>query len=146
MKRLFFIVALIAGMLTAVCYAANEITAQASLVVTKGYLNVTRQVSAQYSITNTAPNVAGLTQILSTNAAEQITAGDVTTPGWGWFRNLGSNIVSLGVVDASTNYIEFARLRSGEYGLIPVGTNALFGVSIGTNEAGTVLEKIILDR
>jgi hypothetical protein len=49
-------------------------------------------------------------------------------------------------VDASTNFLEFARLAEGEYGLIPVGTNALYARSYGTNEAGTVLEKIVLDR
>ena len=143
--RTLFILAALAA-LVRLAPAANEITAQASLVATKGFLNVSRQANSAFNITNTAPNVAGYTQLLGTNAAEQITFGDVQTPGWAWFRNLGTNTVSLGVVDASTNFIEFARMKAGEYGLIPVGTNGLYGMSIGTNETGTVLEKIILDR
>jgi hypothetical protein len=144
-KKIVLLAAILAA---AGAYAANEISALVSLAATKGYVNVTRQINQQWDITNAAPNVAGGTQIIGTNAAEVILFGDVVTPGWSLFRNLGTNShsIALGVVDTSTNFMEFARLEMGEYGMIPVGTNALYGISYGTNEAGTVLEKIILDR
>jgi hypothetical protein len=36
------------------------------------------------------------------------------------------------------------RLRPGEFGLMPLGTNVLYAQAIGTNEV--VLEKLIVDR
>jgi hypothetical protein len=131
----------------AAAYAANEITAQVALKVVTGYYDQTRAVNASWSIATTNPNVAGGTQAIGTNAAELVTIGDVTTKGWSYFRNLGTmtNVIALGVVDASTNFLEFARLEMGEYGVIRLGTNSIYAISIGAGEAATVLEKLIVD-
>jgi len=136
------------ALLTCAAYAANEITAAITLKATKGYLDIQRSANAQWNLTNTAPNVSGLTQRIGTNTAELISVGDVATPGWAWFRNLSTNNnIAVGVMDVNTNFLEFARFAPGEYGLIPLGTNSIYGMANGaTNEANSVLEKIILDE
>jgi len=134
--------------LASVGYAANEITAAITFKAATGYLDFTRAVNAQWTITNASPNIAGDSQSLTTGTVSAVTQGALVKKGWGWFRNLSTNnTMSLGVVDASTNYIEFAQLKAGEYGLIRLGTNTLYATlpSCVTNETTSVLEKAIID-
>ncbi len=145
MNRLIVAVVIV-GAMAVVGSRAADITAQAVLKVTKGYIDIQRAANTDFSIASSPAAIAGFTQTIETNAAEQITIGDVATKGWSWFRNLSSNgnAVAVGVVDASTNFIEFARLAAGEYGLIPLGTNTIWARSYGTNAASCELEKIIV--
>ena len=130
--------------------AANEIVAQIVIKLTSGFQDVQRAVNATHSVSGSPVNSAAGTQTIGTNAAELVTVGDVSVKGWSYWRNLestnGGNVVALGVIDASTNFLEWARLAAGEYGLIPLGTRDIYALSIGTNAAGTVLEKFIIEN
>jgi len=131
-----------------VTYAANELTAGVTFQVAKGYLTYSRAVSATWTITNATPNVAADSVNLTTGSVTAVGSGSVAVKGWAWFRNLSTNnTASLGVYDANTNYVEFARLKPGEYGLIRLGENPIQArlVSDVTNETTSVLEKAIID-
>ena len=135
----------IAGML----WAANEITTQITFKATKGYLDVTRAVNLNFTLTAPAPNAAGLTQLITTNAAaQQISIGDVVTNGWCYMRNLDTNTgpyVSIGYSgDAGATLYEIIRLYAGEPALFRVTTNVwIYGKANGTN---CVLEKLIISN
>lgn len=142
--------AAVAVLIAAACatFAANEITAAATFKISKGYLDSQRAVNSQYTITNAAPNVAGQSQTLYTNGWAEITIGDVSRKGWGWFRNLGSNgnEVVIGPGTSTNNATEFIRLKDGEFFFGPLGTNRIYGSVTGTNGQTTIIEKIIADR
>ena len=131
-------------------WAANEISASVLLQVKSGYLDQQKLANSTFSLTDTSPNAAGGTQLVGTNAAEAITIGDVseTAKGWAFFRNTQSTNVyapcAIGVVDNGGAFIESNRIPPGEFALMPLGTNILYALAIGTNEV--VLEKLILDR
>lgn len=134
---------LIAALLALTAGAADEITANVTFKVTKGYLDFTRAVNDTHDITASAPNVSGKTQLIGTTP-EQVAIGDVATCGWAFFRNLNtSNVLEIGAADASTNFLPLIRLAPGQYCLLPLGTNFFYAVSF-TNS--TVLEKAIVDR
>ncbi|MFH1605622.1 MAG: hypothetical protein ABIH03_17150 [Pseudomonadota bacterium] len=127
-------------------WAADEITATVTFRVDDGYLAILRSATSQFTITNAAPQIAGDSQGLTTNAATALTSGSLTVKGWAWFRNLDSTAtVALGVVDSSTNFLEFARLKPTEYGLIRLGTNTIYGMMVTATNTTAVLEKLIVD-
>lgn len=126
---------------------ADGVTAQAVLKLVNGYMDITRAANQTFTVSSSPASVASGTQTIETNAAEVVTVGDVTTKGWSWFRNLSSNgnAIAIGAVDANTNFIEVLRLDGGEYNLGPLGTNAIWAQSVGTNAAASCeLEKIIV--
>lgn len=128
--------------------ADNEITVQAVLGVSKGYLEITRAASDQFALTATAPAAATGVLLIQTNTAEQISVGDITTAGWAFMKNVSvsnGNNVTLGPVDASTNFLPFLKLLPNEAGVFRLGTNGVWAVSTGTN-ANAQLEVFILDN
>lgn len=134
---------LIAAMLALTAGAADEIAATVSFKVTKGYLDFTRAVNATWTITAASPNVAGQTQLIGLTP-EQVTIGDVTTAGWSFFRNLNaSNVIEIGAVDASTNFLPLIKLKAGEYALMRMGTNFWYAKAF---TAASRLEKAIVDN
>jgi hypothetical protein len=140
--------ALLLAALSSGALAAGELSANVVLQISKGYLQIFKQVSSTWDVTNAAPNVASGTQLIPTGTYTRVTTGDVESPGWSWFRNVSAtnNALAIGVMDSATNFLQFARLEKGWYALVPLGSNAVWATSIGTNESGTVLEKIIPDR
>jgi hypothetical protein len=127
--------------------AANELTAQVAVRFVDGYVDLQRGANASWTVTNASPNVAADSVGVTTNAAA-LAFGAVSVKGWTWFRNVtaaGGDTIALGVVDASTNFIEFARMKPGEYGLIRLGTSAIWAQKIGTNETSSRLEKMCVD-
>lgn len=138
----------VAGIITA-AMASDEVTAQITMKVVKGLYDRQRSVNDTFNMTNANPGIVEGTQYIETNAWEEVTAPGVQAKSWTWFRNLSTNnIIVIGVVDANTNYIEMARLRTEHYGLIPLGTNAIYAISyLGSNTndtTGANLEKWII--
>lgn len=120
MKRIFVILFLI-GL---ACKAANEITLNWTFLASKGSLGLSRTMSRQFNITNSAPNVSGYTVSVTTNAAgTALPIGSVASNGWGWILNTatntptnitsGVNSVDIGVQVGGTFY-PFARLYPNE--------------------------------
>lgn len=136
-------------------WAANEITASIVLRVVDGSLDISRQASTQFSVTNDTPQYAGGTVSVSTNASAAISTSPVNINGWAYFRNLDStnvaNRIEIGVTDG-TNFYPFSRLKPNEYGCIRLAPGvAIHAKSIWTAGAGSVtnassrLEKFIVD-
>lgn len=126
-------------------WAASEITANLTLKVTKGSLDVTRTAAQTLNVTANAPNVAGFTQLVNTNTAgTALTLGDVSTNGVAWFRNLSTNnYIEIGVQTTGVFY-PLMRLNYGEAWT----TRLAQGVTpyARANTADVVLEKLIFDN
>jgi hypothetical protein len=143
-KKLILILVMIAG----VAFAANEIGTIITFTVTKGNLNVQKAVNLSFTLTASDPQVAGTTQIITSNAvATAITLGNVTTNGWSYFRNLSTSAayyVELGYSpDAGTSFYPVVRMNAGEPGLFRLSKAALlYGKSVG---GSVTVEKVILD-
>lgn len=123
---------------------ANEITTILTLKVAKGYLDITRSVNQQLTLTAADPAPAGMAQTIGTDAAgEEITVGDVGTLGWAWFKNLDdTNFIELGIQDGGT-FFPFARLNKGE----AIAMRLAQGITpfARADTAAVVLEKVIFD-
>ena len=141
-----------AMIISLVTFAANEITANFTMKVTKGNLDITRVSASQYTLVAANPNVAGLTQNITTNAAgEAITLGDVTTNGVAWFRNLNTNqtfYVEIGVTNQDATFAPVIRLNANEVwpvrmaqGIVPYARATTTGTT-----ATVVIEKLIFDN
>lgn len=98
--------------------SAQDITTQFTLKVVKGTLNFTKTKSGSYSLTNSNPNVAGVTMnVLSNSTGTAVPLGNVVTNGVAWFANVGTvgtNTIEVGVVDSLTNFLPFVRLNTNE--------------------------------
>ena len=109
---------------------ANEIAVSLSLRADNG--NFSEQANfANIRIDQAAlGGVAGVVTVL-TNAAQQITLGDVTTAGYAAFRNLstatsGTAYISIGSL-SGTNLTEVVRLRRGNPAVFPIKPNLTLG-------------------
>jgi len=134
-------------------FAANEINNQSVFTVNKGNLSIQRAVNLNFDLTNSAPNVASGTQVMTTNPVA-IIVGNVATNGWSFWRNLstntytagGTNIImnaiELGYYDL-TNFQPIVRMNGGE----PAFFRCAQGVTLyGRSTTNTlILEKNILD-
>jgi hypothetical protein len=148
MKKRFASICAAAMVAAGLVLASDEITLLVSMRVVDGYIDQTRTKTSYVSITNATPSISAGTVTLTTNAASLLSFGDLAVKGYAWFANVtvsNGNHVGLGVVDASTNYIEFARLKPGEYGAIRLGPNPVYAIAIGTNTTTTQLEKFCVD-
>ena len=99
---------------------ANEATVTTALKFTKGSvdLNLTDSAST-FDVTGTRYQRA--VQSVGT-AAEALDMGDITDPGWAYFRNLdASNYVEL---FAATGETAFLRLNAGEHACVRLSTSA----------------------
>jgi hypothetical protein len=99
---------------------ANEITASASLsynnpLTVSGPVGKSKDGFQANSLAQLAPNGSTISIAITATA---IPLGQITTPGWSWFRNLDStNYVQL--MNGATGAV-FARLEPGEFALIPL--------------------------
>jgi len=147
MKKISVLALLVSAM---AALAADEITLQVAFRIADNYIDQQRAQSSTFTVTNTTPNFSGGSVVVATNAAgTAITFGDVVVPGMTWFRNLSAtntgNVIAIGVRDASTNFLEFARVKPGEFQITRIGTNAIYARSMGTNETSSRLEKLCVD-
>ena len=154
MKRMLLI--LCGVMILGAVYAANEINNQSVFVVSKGNLSIQEAVNLNFDLTNSAPNVASGTQIMTTNPT-QITIADVATNGWSYWRNLSTNTfwpsgattnlimnaIELGQWD-TTNFWAVVRMNGGE----PAFFRLAQGVTLwGRSTTNTlILKKCIVDN
>lgn len=91
---------------------ADEITISASLAVANVFSSVSRGVNLSFT-----PDMSGATFIHNVQeigtAEEAIVMGDVSTPGWAWFRNLDTtNYVEI---RPGTGKDDLVRLNAGEW-------------------------------
>jgi hypothetical protein len=131
-----------------VCGAAQaaDVVCNFTLAVDKGYLKWTRATATSVSIASAAPNVAGGTQLIPTDAAgTALTLGSVLTNGWAWFGNMSTNnYVELGTQWDTTNFFPLLRLNAGEFAPVRLAV----GVTpyARANGAAVVLERYIFDN
>lgn len=128
--------------------AANDININTTFKVTDGYWDYTRTIASTHSITAQAPNVAGGTILVSSNWT-LVTVGNVTTNGWAWFRNLATNgpYCQIGVTNAGTTVVAFARLEIGETALMKLEDAGVYYARANpTTTVSIVLERVIVDK
>ena len=122
---------------------ANEISTSFSFSCTKGSLTLSRSFSKQITMSASAPNVAGGTQLVGTTH-EAIVLGDVATNGCAYFVNLdATNYLEIGVLVSGTFY-PVVRLNAGEGALARIAQ----GVTpyAKANTAAVVMEYHLLDN
>ena len=135
----------VAMMLIAVAGYAADITANFTLLVQKGNLNIQRVANQNLTMTNVNPNVSGFTQNIPTNTAgTALTLGNIQTNGVSWVHNLSTNnYIEVGAQVTGVFY-PVIRLNAGEawcyraaWGLVPYAR---------ANGAQVVLENLIFDN
>jgi hypothetical protein len=101
---------------------ANEISVSLRLAVNNGFI-VHQENPGTNSLDMTGVVATGGIQSIGTTE-EILTMGDVTSPGYAYFRNCDkANYVEIGVKPAATFY-PFAKLKYGEAAIIRLGTSA----------------------
>ena len=102
---------------------ADEISYTAKLAVTKSNLSYTRTVSDAVDMTGSTHN-GGSPSIPITTAGTALALGDVTTPGWAFFRNLdATNFIEIGIQQGGVFY-PFLKLKAGDATACRLGTTA----------------------
>lgn len=153
MKKLCAIFALIAT----AGFAASEITVNWTFSATKGGLALNRNISRQFNISNANPAVSGYTISVTTNAAgTPISAGAVTSNGWGWVMNVqtgtptnvtsGAYSIDIGTQVSGTFYPVLRLYPNEGFPLrFAPGTTNYARSNSGTNTA-LILECPIIDN
>jgi hypothetical protein len=122
---------------------ANEISISASLSLENGEVKIPTYGGA-YSAdqTTAAGGVPGFMALTTTEAA--ISTTGVTTPGWVWMKNVGSQTVIWGKVLSGPAYEEVGRIPAGKAILFYIGDS----VSLYAKAAATTtnLQVLVLDR
>ena len=127
---------------------ANEIAVSVAVSCANGNFNETFNASNIRITQATVGGVAGVVTVL-TNAAQQITLGDVTTAGYASFRNLstltsGTAYISIGSL-SGTNLTEVVRLRRGNPATFPLKPNLTLGAQANAS-APLSLQYVILSE
>jgi hypothetical protein len=121
---------------------ADEISVSLSLVVTKGNMSYSRKIAAQKA-TMSGDGVSGGTQTVGSAAEEILVGADLTTPGWGFFRNLDSTETVLMGREISAVFEPFIKLLPGEAVVIRLDTLPVYAAVEGTGSA--ILEYAIFE-
>lgn len=99
---------------------ANEITLNLKLQVLKGSLAHLENPGA-ISVDLSGSTAVGGVQTIGT-VAEVLIMNDVTSPGYGFFRNTGStNFVEIGT-GTGGSFVAFAKLKAGEAAIMRLST------------------------
>lgn len=140
---------IITGGLILACSAcfATDIVLNATLKIAKGNLNITRTINVATNMIASSPNVAGMTQIISSNTVgTAITLGDVATNGVAWFGNLSSDYwVDIGVTNAAVFY-PLIRINPGEAFPWRVTPGIQPYARAQATTTNVVIEKLIFDN
>ena len=98
---------------------ADEIKVTTRLSITKGYLSSSESV-VNLLVSQTGDGISSGTQTIGTTA-EAIGLGDLTTPGYAFFRNLDlTNFMQIGQDISGGGFEEFCRLGPGEVALFRI--------------------------
>jgi hypothetical protein len=102
---------------------ANEISFSASLSYSKSGANAT--ISASISVTQVGADFTNQSQLIGTASAELLDVGsDVGTTGYVMVKNNDpTNFVELSLNDFTQ---KFAKLRAGEFCILPVSTGTIY--------------------
>jgi hypothetical protein len=99
---------------------ANEITLNLKLQVLKGSLAHLENPGA-ISVDLSGSTAVGGVQTIGTASAEVLIMNDVTSPGYGFFRNTSStNFVEIGT--GTSPFVPFAKLKAGEAAIMRLST------------------------
>jgi hypothetical protein len=129
MNRLcFYFLAMLSA--AAAVMAADEITIQATMRVRNGDFELQRSVGS-LSVDQTGRGMAYGIQAISTNTNTLVVSSDVVTGGYSWFRNVGTNAVTVQV---------YMRLNPSDIALLPVASTNITAYTSGTNSETTFLE------
>jgi hypothetical protein len=144
MKRILIGLAAVAVGIAAAS-AGDEITVNASLEVRHGFLQDMRRVTGLRIDQAAASSAAGV-QLVGTNPVA-VATGDLSTPGYALLRNIGgaTNVltITVGVMDADTNFCAVAEMRYSEIALFRVGAGVeLYAVA---DIEGAKLDRLILE-
>lgn len=91
---------------------ANEIAINSSLSCTNGdFIMPTFGGSYNDDQTTAGGGVPGMVDL--TTAAETIDVSEITTEGWAWFKNIGSNDAQLGISGGGYGFQPFAVVPAG---------------------------------
>jgi hypothetical protein len=123
-----YFLAILAG--ASVVMAADEITIQATMRVSNGNFELTRSVGS-LSIDQTGRAMSYGIQTITTNSTTLVVGSDVTTGGYSWFRNVGTNAVTVQV---------YMLLNPSDIALLPVASTNITAYTSGTNSEATFLE------
>jgi len=106
---------------------ANEISASISLTASKG--GATVQASSGVTATMSGDQMISNVQIIGT-ASEAILLGDVTTPGYVYFKNLdATNFVSISVLATAVAGTSFCKLLAGEACIVKAVSTQLTAIA-----------------
>lgn len=124
---LYFLV-ILAG--ASVVFAADEITIQATMRVVNGDFELQRSVGS-LSVDQTGRAMSSGIQNITTNTNTLVVSSDVTTGGYSWFRNVGTNAVTVQV---------YMLLNPSDVALLHVASTNITAYTTGTNAPTTFLE------
>ena len=122
---------------------ADEISANASLRVLKGYLDLTRAPAPVRATMAGAHMSAGVNSIGFAAHEALPVSGDVATAGWAFFRNLdATHFVQVGL-DVAAAFVPFLKLLPGEFaGPVRLATTAVYAKA---DTAAVALDWMILE-
>ena len=120
MKKLLITTILTLACVVRADVATNAITVNAYLSVANGSISLNRSV-AGYRANQTQATMNSAVQSIATTT-NAITAPQVTTGGYAWFRNVGTQTVYVAVETSTT---PFLKLLTNDVALFRVGTTNL---------------------
>lgn len=119
----------------------KEISATTTLVVNKGFLQLTRTATVTPDMTGTHGTLQ--LQTVATSYAALVVSGDVAVAGYGFMRNLDTtNFVEIGI-EVSSVFHPIIKLKPGEAFIGRLATGSLFAKA---DTAPVVLEFLVLEN
>lgn len=122
---------------------ANEISMSAVLNVNSGTYSHLKSLSSDAQDLSSVVASGGVLSVADTE--EAIPLGDLTTPGWAYFKNVSTTdlYIEIGQVVTATFY-PFLKLEQGQFaGPIPLGVAAPYALC---EDSGGSLEFYILEQ
>lgn len=118
---------------------ASEITLQAALKATKGFLSIAKDKTVRIDLSGTA--FMNAVQNIGTTYEQIVIPAEIATAGCAFFRNLdATNYVEVGVVVAATFY-PLLKLKPGEVAVCRLATTTFYAKA---NTAAVNLEICLL--
>ena len=136
--------ATLAFFLALAAFAADELQQSIGWTYSKnGRKRTLAAVTEKYDIAGNAI-IENVQSIATNGPGEALILGDVSTPGWSYFRNLDlTNYVEIGCWDVSSNLVVFLKLQAGESMPAFLGCSA---PRARANSKAVKLDYVISDR
>ena len=113
---------------------ASEISISTRLYAKKSYLVIDHNPGTFAVTLSGSTSAGGIVSIPTTAGGTALSLDGITTAtmGYAFFRNISATYsVQIGVRDASSNFLAFAKLQPGEVGLIRMNqTNPPYAIAI----------------